>query len=116
MNTAFSKAYLIESLGQKGGILRNRAYIDSSWLDVIGKVASDFVLIDLSGGSVTLRGERGDLLRVNFDDVLYRTIRGIDSKILSVSEFIVLPSLEGDTTHFPMDPQLLDGRGRWPRP
>lgn len=34
MNTAFSRAYLIEKAGEKQGIMRGRVYLDSQWLDV----------------------------------------------------------------------------------
>jgi len=114
MNTAFSRAYLIESKGSGCGILRNRFYVDRSWLETINWACGRCIRIpEAPTGNITVSWGRKKQFEMVFDKVITMDVRGMACVIYQLASFTVHAAFEGETTHFPLDPALISD-GRWP--
>ena len=108
MNTAFSRAFLIEGAGCRQGILPNRVYIDAGWVDVWKEI--------FGRNPVTRSGARQGRLRFQFnghpwldleyDDIVEPSIPkiGLSIRVYQLSVMREYKWLDGSDSTLPLEP------------
>jgi|CXWL01.1.fsa_nt_gi hypothetical protein len=101
MNTAFSRAYLIDSLGSKSGFSRNRVYLESNWLSVVDKALHGCIEVMSSGagGKISISYDGRLLLHLGYD----KTITDSNMKVFRLSELVVHPGLDGELVEWDLN-------------
>lgn len=101
MNTAFSRAYHIDSMGSKSGFVRNSVYLESTWVSVIEKTLPGCV--QLSGtsdnGHISFMFDGRLLLHLAYD----KRIRESNFDVFRLSELVVHRGLDGEEVHWEVD-------------
>jgi len=112
MNTAFSKAYIIESSGSKAGISGNHLYIDEFLLDAIERLLltedenpEKFAVeknLNIDGVDCFYSIKRNEelFLKLEFDAVVKYNNRGIDTNLYRFSERTSLQDLLADEQEY----------------
>jgi len=105
MNTAFSRAYIIDYSGTKHSIKPNAAYIDSSCLEKINIVIPDVInIIEKDNkGVINISKNKNNLISLIYDDVILFNNKSIKTKIYKITKMIVHKYLEGEKTEIPLN-------------
>ena len=96
MNTAFAKAYSIDSLGSKSGININGCYVESSFWDLIEKIPDLKVIRQSLSNLVCFKD--APALEVYFTNCISVPFKGIEMQIGQVGSFRVDAEFEGEET------------------
>lgn len=101
MNTAFSRAYLIDSLGSKSGFPPNRVYLESNWLSVVDKALHGSIEVTSSGagGKIFISSDGRLLLHLGYD----KTMTDSNMKVFRLSELVVHPGLDGELVEWDLN-------------
>lgn len=100
MNTAFARAYTLDTLGSRGGLTPNRVYLEENWLAAMREALPDFVSISESSVEFMLAGKSA--ISVFWDAKTPVNAKGSTTNVYRVSEVIVRDTLESEETSFPM--------------
>ena len=101
MNTAFAMAYSIDNLGSKNGVVPNRVYIESRWIDALNQFSPG--LLETRESAVDACFNGNVLLTIRFDSEMPVTLKGKSSRVFRVAGMTVHPALDGNEVVFPMN-------------
>lgn len=106
MNTAFSRAYLIESAGSRQGIQVNRVYIDESYIEVVQQAMPGCVTVkgDNCGGQICIEWDNQLKFHMQYDATLVVKKASLESRVFQLSYFVVHKAFEGEETEIPLEP------------
>lgn len=110
MNTAFSRAYLIEKAGRREGILRNRIYIDEMWLQVWLKTFGVGLRVKNEGtsgsGTIIIHFGRFPWLALEFDATLEIRNKDLGDKttVYQLSQMREYKNLDSNESTMPLTP------------
>lgn len=94
MNTAFAKAYTIESLGKRAGINPDYFYIESSTVELINSIPKiDFVI---NSNVLTISFDTIPRMELQISNTLSLHIKGLDVIVYEISSFHILKELDGN--------------------
>lgn len=94
MNTAFAKAFTIESLGSKYGINVNGLYIEEQYLQILGEI--DNIVVDINEEKINIHKENTLVFILNIKSKIPIEIKGLDTLVYHINEFIILESFDND--------------------
>lgn len=94
MNTAFAKAFSIESQGKKAGIKNDYFYIESSAVELVNSIPNiDFVI---NHNVLTMALDTIPRMELQISNILLLNIKGLDIRVYEISSFHILKELDGD--------------------
>ena len=94
MNTAFAKAFTIESLGQKAGIKPDYFYIESSAVELINSIPKiDFAI---NNNILTMSFNKIPRMELIISNTLSLNVKGFDVIVYEISSFHIFKELDGD--------------------
>ncbi len=109
MNTAFSRAFIIESKGSKFGICRDRIYIEETFFEVLQSVFGKYIQIVNNGkGKIEFFDKNTLLFDIAYDKIIDFKTENLTTKVFQLSAFTVHKGLEGETTEFPLLPEQIE--------
>jgi hypothetical protein len=98
MNTAFAKAYTIDSIGTKGNIYINGLYIESEYFSKLDKIVG--LKIDIFEKTVVLYRDDIPMFRLSICNKWIKKIKGLDITIYHITEFHIFKEFDGDDLDF----------------
>jgi len=110
MNTAFSRAYLIEKAGHKEGILRNRVYIDDIWIQVWLKTFGTGIRVEYEGlsesGTIIIHFDQFPWLELKFDTTVEIKNKELGDKttVYQLSQMREYKNLDSNQSTMPLTP------------
>jgi len=108
MNTAFSRAFLIEGAGQAQGILPNRIYVDASWVEVWKTIFGRDPVMGNSACRGRLRFQFNGLpwLDLEYDAIVKPKIKklGQPVEVFQLSNMSEYKWLDGNESTLPLEP------------
>lgn len=94
MNTAFAKAFTIESQGKKAGIKPDYFYIESSVVELINSIPKiDFAI---NNNILTMAFNKIPRMELIISNTLSLNVKGLDVIVYEISSFHILKELDGD--------------------
>lgn len=96
MNTAFAKAYSIDSLGSKYGFKVNNCYVESSFWQLVGLIP--MLDIEERDVSILLNFKSKPALEIFFSEKIGVSFKGIEMHINQVTGIRVDKNFEGEET------------------
>jgi len=116
MNTAFSRAYLIEKAGRQKGINPNRIYVEDTFIEVLKRAMPGCVSLIRKGGEgrIEFGWDGKTMLHLSYDKEIPIELEYLKSDVFQLSDLVVYESLEGETTEFPLRPDEMNWKP--PRP
>lgn len=94
MNTAFAKAFTIESQGKKAGIKPDYFYIESSVVELINSIPKiDFAI---NNNILTMSFNKIPRMELIISNTLSFNVKGIDVIVYEISSFHIFKELDGD--------------------
>jgi hypothetical protein len=100
MNTAFAKAFTIDSLGTKNNINVNGLYIESTYFKKLDKIAG--LQIDLLEKKIVLSRDTIPMFELSISGTQHKDLKGIETKIYHVDNFHIFKEFDGDDLDFDM--------------
>jgi len=100
MNTAFALAYTLEEMGSSKGLIPNRAYFETRWLNTLNDVIPGFCVLD--GQTAHFLWHDEPSITIAFDDCRSVEAKGLVTSVYRICEFTVHERFEGERTVFPM--------------
>lgn len=97
MNTAFAKAYSIDSLGGKHGFKVNNCYVESSFWQLIGLIP--MLDIEEKEASILLNFNSKPALEVFFSEKIETSFKGIEMRVNQVTGMRIDKNFEGEETY-----------------
>lgn len=94
MNTAFAKAFTIEGMGRKAGILPDFFYIESSAVELINLIP-DISFIK-ENGKLIISYKRIPRMDLHISNELNINIKGLNVTVYEISKFHIFEALDGD--------------------
>lgn len=98
MNTAFAKAYSIDSLGSKKGFEVNHLYIESSFFEKLHNIP--FLEIVYNDSSILLLYRSKPAFEIYFKNSIYETFKGLEMKVYEIEKMRIDTKFEGEETIF----------------
>lgn len=98
MNTAFAKAYSIDSLGSKHGFKVNNCYVESSFWRLIGLIP--MLDIEIKETSILLNLNLKPALEIYFCEQIKTSFKGIEMLINQVAAIRIDKHFEGEETYY----------------
>jgi hypothetical protein len=109
MNTAFSRAFIIESKGSKFGINKDRLYIEEGFFEVLKIALGNYIqIIDNRTDKIEFFHQDSLLFDISYDKIIDFKSENLTCKVFQLSAFVVHKALEGETTEFPLLPELIE--------
>lgn len=105
MNTAFAKAYSIDSLGSKHGFRVNNCYVESSFWRLIGLIP--MLDIEEKEDSIVLGFNSKPALEIYFSEKVEASFKGIQMHISQVSAIRIDKCFEGEETYCDITKNLI---------
>ncbi|MBO2010163.1 hypothetical protein [Hymenobacter negativus] len=104
MNTAFAKAYTLDSLGSKSGIVVNGFYIESEFFAKIKPIKE--LKIDVAQNNIMFY--RSDMLmfELNIKNTISLNIKGVDTVVYHIDKFVIHKMFDGDDLEFDLFNQV----------
>ena len=96
MNTAFAKAYSIDSLGTKHGFNIDCCYVESSFWEIIEKIPE--LNIEHKSGSKLIYFNSNPALEIYFSDTIRIHFKGIELLVNEVNRIRIDEKFEGEET------------------
>lgn len=100
MNTAFAKAYSIESLGTKNSVVINGLFIEKSYLCQIAKITD--VTVKHSQSDIKIYFKEKEVFRLKVGDTLELVINGLNVEVYRIDKFIIHKEFDNDPVEFKM--------------
>ncbi|MEZ4945991.1 MAG: hypothetical protein R2804_10705 [Cyclobacteriaceae bacterium] len=94
MNTAFAKAYTIDSLGTKEGFEVNGLYIESTYFDRIRDIKD--LTVDIGQYFIKLFLKGMLMFQLSIACTLNRKIKGLRIKVYHIDHFQIMKEFDGD--------------------
>jgi len=98
MNTAFAKAYSIESLGSKSGICVNSCYMELSFWEKLNNIPS--LNAYMKEGVMVLDYDGETVIELKVDRKQTIHFKGLDMSVYKLLSMKILPRLDGDEVLF----------------
>ncbi|MBJ2128433.1 hypothetical protein JC525_05740 [Alteromonas sp. IB21] len=96
MNTAFAKAYSIDSLGSRGGFSVDRCYVESSFWEKLRGIP--YLDVEDGDNSILLYFRSNPAFEIYTDKTIITSFKGIDMQVRQVVRVRVDESFEGEET------------------
>jgi hypothetical protein len=100
MNTAFAKAFTIDSLGTKNNIRVNGLYIESDYFKKLDKIVG--LQIDLHEKTIILSRENIPMFELSISNTELKNLKGIETIIYQIDNFHIFKEFDGDELDFEM--------------
>lgn len=100
MNTAFAKAFTIDSLGTKNNINVNGLYIESTYFKKLNKIVG--LQIDFLEKKIVLSRDKIPMFELSISDIQLKDLKGIETTIYHVDNFHIFKMFDGDDLDFDM--------------
>lgn len=97
MNTAFAKAYSIDSLGSKHGFKVNNCYVESSFWQLIGLIP--MLDVEEKEASILLNFNSKPAIEVFFSEKIETSFKGIEMRVNQVTGMRIDKNFEGEETY-----------------
>ena len=110
MNTAFSRAYVIESAGSRQGIQLNRAYVEETCIEVLQQAMPGCVNVrgDSSSGQICIEWNGQLMFHMSYDSTLSVEKASLKSRVFQLSDFVIHEAFEGEKTEIPLEPIAIE--------
>ena len=109
MNTAFSRAFIIESKGSHFGISKDRIYIEERFFEILKTALGNYIkIVDNGENKIEFFSKDSLLFDISYDKGIDFKSENLACKVFQLSAFAVHNALEGETTEFPLLPELID--------
>ena len=100
MNTAFAKAFTIDSLGTKGNINVNGLYIESDFFTKLDKIVG--LKIETLENKIILYRDEIPMFELSIKSLEQKNVKGLDMTIYNISNFHIFKEFDGDDLDFDM--------------
>ena len=98
MNTAFAKAFTIDSLGTKEGINVNGLYIESSFIDLIEDIPN--LKVQIEDNKIDISYKDTLMFKIYTSKTIIKKIKGLEVKIYHIKKFKIYKEFDGDDLEF----------------
>lgn len=98
MNTAFAKAFTIDTLGSKENIFVSGLYIDDLFLDLISDIPK--IKIQIGDNEIDIFYKSTLMFRLSIRDTLSKEMKGLRVKIYHIDQFVIYKEFDGDDLEF----------------
>ncbi|ABK36446.1 hypothetical protein [Aeromonas hydrophila] len=114
MNTAFAKAYSVDSLGSKHGFKVNNCYVEKTFWQLINSIP--MINIEKKGASILIKINDMPAIEIYFGEQINTSFKGINMSINQVIAIRIDKDFEGEDTYIditmPPAPELNPAFGK----
>ncbi len=98
MNTAFAKAFTIDSLGTKENIKVNGLYIEEDFLVLMGDIKN--IDIKFNNSLIEISYKKKLVFNLNIAEKLIKNLKGINVEIYHIDKYHIYSNFDGDDLDF----------------
>ncbi len=98
MNTAFAKAYTIDTLGSKERVFVNGLYIEDLFIKLINEIPN--IKIQIEKNEINIFHKSVLMFRLNIRETLLKEMKGLKAKIYHVDKYYIFKEFDGDDLEF----------------
>lgn len=94
MNTAFAKAFTIDTLGSKESIFVNGLYIEDLFLSLLNDIPK--IKIQITENEINIFYKSALMFRLGIRETLLKIMKGLRVKIYHIDKFIIYKEFDGE--------------------
>lgn len=100
MNTAFAKAFTIDTLGSKKRIFVNGLYIEDLFFNLIDGIPDIKIQIEDNKSEINIYLKSNLMFRLGIGEILLKEIKGLKVKIYRIDKYFIFKEFDGDDLEF----------------